>query len=164
MLPSFFLTNNTGAPHGETLGLMNCFSSNSSNYFFNSPNSNADIRYGAIEIGLVPGTKSIANSTSLSGGNSVMSFRKTSGNFCTIGKSTIPFSLLSFNEATSFNSKSQEPYHKLQPSEPPQPRPNEPETTCSPPLRSTHLKNETTQQVLKVIQYHPSTIRKFNEY
>jgi len=76
MLPTFFLTNNVGAPHGETLGLINYFSRNSSNCFFNSPNYDADIRYGAIEIGLVPGTKSIANSTSLSYGNSIMSFGK----------------------------------------------------------------------------------------
>ncbi|MCI84192.1 hypothetical protein A2U01_0105468, partial [Trifolium medium] len=54
MLPSFFLTNNTDAPHGNTLGRINFFSSNSSNFFFNSFNSDADIRYGAIDIGPVP--------------------------------------------------------------------------------------------------------------
>ncbi|MCI74119.1 hypothetical protein A2U01_0095383, partial [Trifolium medium] len=54
ILPSFFFTNNTGTPHGETLGRTNLFSSSFSSCFFNSFNSDADIRYGAIDIGLVP--------------------------------------------------------------------------------------------------------------
>src|SRR3954469_10983257 len=77
--PSFFLTNSTGAPHGDTLGRINFFSNNSSNCFFNSANSDADMRYGAIDTGLVPGINSIANSTSLSGGNSLTSSGITSG-------------------------------------------------------------------------------------
>src|SRR3954463_5389225 len=79
MEPSFFFTSNTGAPHGETLGRINFFSSNSSNCFFSSANSDGDIRYGAIDTGLVPGTNSIENSTSLSGGTSGISSGKTSG-------------------------------------------------------------------------------------
>ncbi|MCI91712.1 hypothetical protein A2U01_0113006, partial [Trifolium medium] len=54
ILPSFFFTNRTGAPHGDTLGLTNLFSNSSSNCSFNLSSSAADIRYGAIEIGLVP--------------------------------------------------------------------------------------------------------------
>ncbi|MCI62532.1 hypothetical protein A2U01_0083789, partial [Trifolium medium] len=54
ILPSFFLTSNTGAPHGETLSRTNLFSSSSYSCFFNSFNLDADIRYGAIDIGLVP--------------------------------------------------------------------------------------------------------------
>jgi len=69
------------------------------------PNSDADIRYDAIEIGLVPSTKSIANSTSLSGGKSVVSFGKTFGNSCTTDKSQIPFSLPSFNEANKIQNQ-----------------------------------------------------------
>src|ERR1044072_5832662 len=87
--PSFFLTNNTGAPYGETLGRINFFSSNSSNFFFNSDNSDADMRYGAIDTGLVPGIKSMAISTSLSGGNSLTSSGNTSGNSLTTGNSPL---------------------------------------------------------------------------
>src|SRR3954470_15596926 len=87
MEPSFFFTNNTGAPHGETLGRMNLFSSNSSNCFFNSANSDGDIRYGAIDTGLVPGINSIVNSTSLSDGKSFTSSGKTSGKSHTTGNS-----------------------------------------------------------------------------
>ncbi|KAJ0439109.1 hypothetical protein HanHA300_Chr16g0621591 [Helianthus annuus] len=78
MLPSFFFTNNTGAPHGETLGLMNPRSRSSCNCSFNSFNSNGAIRYGALEIGSAPGTRSIVNSTSRSGGNLRSSSGKTS--------------------------------------------------------------------------------------
>ncbi|MCI28045.1 hypothetical protein A2U01_0049245, partial [Trifolium medium] len=54
MLPSFYLTSNIGAPHGDTLGHMNFFSNSSSNCLFNSLSSAADILYGAIDTGLVP--------------------------------------------------------------------------------------------------------------
>ncbi|MCI40278.1 hypothetical protein A2U01_0061511, partial [Trifolium medium] len=54
IIPSFFFTNNTGAPHGDTLGRINFFSSSFSSCFFNSFNSDVDIRYGAIDIGPAP--------------------------------------------------------------------------------------------------------------
>ena len=63
MLLSFFFTNNTGAPYGEMLGLANPFSNSSSNYLFNSFNSNGAIWNGAIDIGAAPGTVSILKST-----------------------------------------------------------------------------------------------------
>src|ERR1044072_475250 len=93
MLPSFFFTNNTGAPHGDTLGLTNFFSSKYSNWLFNSANSDADILYGAIEIGLVPGTRSIENSTSLFGGALGISSGNTSGKSHTTGKGALADSL-----------------------------------------------------------------------
>src|SRR3954467_10183390 len=102
--PSFFFTSNTGAPHGETLGRINFFSSNSSNCFFSSANSDGDIRYGAIDTGLVPGTNSIENSTSLSGGNSFTSSGKTSGNSHTTGNSLLAtFSLTFINANIIYN-------------------------------------------------------------
>ncbi|MCI77987.1 hypothetical protein A2U01_0099257, partial [Trifolium medium] len=52
ILPSFFFTKSTGAPQGETLDLTNLFSNNSSNCSFNFSSSAADIRWGAIDIGL----------------------------------------------------------------------------------------------------------------
>src|SRR3954463_7375897 len=103
MEPSFFFTSNTGAPHGETLGRINFFSSNSSNCFFSSANSDADIRYGAIDTGLVPGTNSIANSTSLSGGNSLTSSGKTSGNPHTTGKSLLTTFFFTSMDAININ-------------------------------------------------------------
>src|ERR1044072_6023131 len=45
--------------------------------------------YGAIDTGLVPGIKSIANSTSLSGGNALTSSGNTSGNSFTTGNSSL---------------------------------------------------------------------------
>src|SRR6266487_7073213 len=103
ILPSFFLTNNTGAPHGDTLGRMNFFSSNSSNCFFNSFNSDADILYGAMDIGLVPGTRSTVNSTSLSGGTSEISSGNTSGNSQTTGNSSILTISSNFKDANNAN-------------------------------------------------------------
>ena len=44
--PSFFFTNNTGAPHGEILGLMKPLSRRSFNCSFNSFNSAGAILYG----------------------------------------------------------------------------------------------------------------------
>ena len=67
--PSFFFTNITRAPHGETLGRMNCFSNKSSSCFFNSANSTGAIQYGEIDTGPAPGIKSIANFISLLGGS-----------------------------------------------------------------------------------------------
>ena len=78
IVPSFFFTNYTGAPHGELLGLIKLLSSNSCNCSFNSFNSVGAIQYGAIDIGFVPGNKSILNSISLSGTNHGKSSGKTS--------------------------------------------------------------------------------------
>jgi len=78
--PSFFFTNSTGAPHGETLDQMNCFFDKSSSCFFNSTNSAGAIRYGVIDTGHVPGMRSIANSISLLGGSSGISSGNTSIN------------------------------------------------------------------------------------
>src|SRR3954471_16813566 len=103
MLPSFFSTNQTGAPHGKTLGLTKCFASNSSNCFFSSTNSDADILYGAIDTGLVPGTRSMENSTSLFGSTSENSSGNTSGNSRTTGKSPTAARLSTVNDANTPN-------------------------------------------------------------
>ncbi|KAI3815158.1 hypothetical protein L1987_14814 [Smallanthus sonchifolius] len=89
--PSFFLTNKIGAPQGDELGLMNPFSSNSSNCFFRSSISVGANLYGALAIGAVTGTRLILNSTSHSGGIPGSSSGKTSGNSATTGTSSIFF-------------------------------------------------------------------------
>ncbi|KAJ0715028.1 hypothetical protein HanPI659440_Chr13g0496361 [Helianthus annuus] len=78
MLPSFFLTNNTGAPQGDTLGLMNPLSSRSWIWDINSCNSDGASRYGAFATGFAPGINSIPNSTFRSGGIPGKSSGKTS--------------------------------------------------------------------------------------
>src|SRR3954469_36974 len=85
ILPSFFFTNRTGAPHGETLGWMKCLARSSSSWRFSSLSSIGDILYGVMETGAVPGTRSIENSASLSGGREVISSGKTSENSHTTG-------------------------------------------------------------------------------
>src|SRR3954467_14652916 len=67
-LLSFFSTKNTGAPQDEELGWINPFCNCSPRCFLSSFNSSTDILYGLLAIGPDPGTKSIRNSTSLSGG------------------------------------------------------------------------------------------------
>jgi hypothetical protein len=52
---------------------------NSINSFFSSFNSSTDILYGRLDIGAVPGRRSITNSTYLSGGIHGNSSGKTSG-------------------------------------------------------------------------------------
>ena len=84
-VPSFFLTNNTGAPHGDVLGRINPLSNMSSSYALSSFNSAGAIRYGAFEIGVVPGTNSIPNSTSRSGDSPTISSGNTSANYDTTG-------------------------------------------------------------------------------
>ena len=59
--PSFLFVKRKGAPYGEMLGRINPFSNNSSICAFNSFSSAGAIRYGVIEIGVVPDTKSILN-------------------------------------------------------------------------------------------------------
>src|SRR3954469_20322446 len=69
IVPSFFLTNNTGAPHGDILFSMNFSSINSSSCTLSSTNSAGDIRYDGIAIGVAPGIRSMVNSVSLTGGS-----------------------------------------------------------------------------------------------
>jgi hypothetical protein len=57
---------------------------NSFNYFLSSFNSSTNILYGLFEIGTVSGSRSITNSTSLSGGITGNSSGKTSRNSLTI--------------------------------------------------------------------------------
>jgi hypothetical protein len=64
---------------------MNPLSSNSCNCFFSSTNSAGGILYGLLEMGVVPGYNSMANSISLSGGIPSNSFGKTSGYSQTTG-------------------------------------------------------------------------------
>jgi hypothetical protein len=64
---------------------MKSLANNSSNCTFNSFNSAGAIRYGAFEIGVVPGNNSIPNSTSLPGGNPEISSGNTSTNYDTTG-------------------------------------------------------------------------------
>ncbi|KAK4737145.1 hypothetical protein R3W88_000842 [Solanum pinnatisectum] len=78
---SFFFTNNTGAPHGEILGLMKPLSRRSFNCSFNSLSSAGAILLGGIEIGWVSGRRSIPKSISLSGGTPRRSSGNTSGNY-----------------------------------------------------------------------------------
>jgi hypothetical protein len=66
-------------PQGEELGRMYPASCNSVNCFLSSFNSSTAILYGRLEIGAVPGKRSITNSTSLSGGIPGNSSGKTSG-------------------------------------------------------------------------------------
>ena len=93
-LPSFFLKNNTRAPHGDVLVLTKPLLNNSSICSFNSYNSAGAIRYGAIEMGSVPGACSISNSISLSSGNPGRSSGNTSKNSFTIGTFANYISLL----------------------------------------------------------------------
>jgi hypothetical protein len=77
--PSFFCTNRTGAPQGEELRRIYPASYNSINCFLSSFSSSTDILYNRLEIGTVPGKRSMTNSTSLSGGIPDNSSGKTPG-------------------------------------------------------------------------------------
>ena len=83
--PSFFFTNSTGAPQGEKLGLMNPLSNRSCNCAFSSFNSAGAIRYGAMDMGFIPGMSSMLNFTFLSSGKPDNSPENTSTNFFTTG-------------------------------------------------------------------------------
>ena len=63
-----------------TLVRMSPISNNSYNWTFNSLSSVGAIRYGALDVGVVPGTKFMAKSISLAGGNLGKPFRKASRN------------------------------------------------------------------------------------
>nr|GFB65611.1 hypothetical protein [Tanacetum cinerariifolium] len=77
---SFFLTNKTGAPQGEELGLMKPSSESFYSCSDNSFISDEAKRYGAWATGAAPGIRSIWNSTGRAGGRP----SKFSGN--TLGK------------------------------------------------------------------------------
>src|SRR4051812_28835621 len=87
-VPSFFVTNRTGQPHGDELGRMKPFANKASSWILSSANSRGDILYGRLEIGAVPGVRSTMNSTHLSGGMPVNSSGKTSGKSRTTGISS----------------------------------------------------------------------------
>jgi hypothetical protein len=57
-----------GAPQGNELGWMNPFDCNSAICLFSSASSFTDILYGLLEIGGIPGSISIINLMSRSGG------------------------------------------------------------------------------------------------
>src|SRR3954466_13138651 len=107
-LLSFFSTNNTGAPQDEELGWMNPFCNCSPSCFLSSFSSSNDILYGLFAIGPDPGTKSIRNSTSLSGGIPGNSSGNTSGYSLTIGTLSMltplrEFSLLPLDSKLDLN-------------------------------------------------------------
>jgi hypothetical protein len=74
-----------GAPHGDELGQINPFSSNSIICSFNSVNSRVVILKGVLYIGVVPGFNSVTNSMSQSGSIPSKISRKTLGNSLTTG-------------------------------------------------------------------------------
>lgn len=69
-VPSFFFTNNTGAPHEETFGRINFVSHNYCNWILHLTNSVGTIMYGAFDVGWAFGINSVSNLTSLSRGKS----------------------------------------------------------------------------------------------
>src|ERR1041385_5557070 len=87
-VPSFFVTNRMGQPHGDELGQMKPFANEASSWVFSSSNSCGAILYGRLEIGDVPGIRSTMNSTHLSGGIPDRSSGKTSGKSRTTGISS----------------------------------------------------------------------------
>src|ERR1043165_194289 len=87
-VPSFFVTNRTGQPHGDELGRTKPLSNKASSWVFSSVNSCGAILYGRLEIGAVPGLRSTMNSTALSGGIPDNSSGKTSGKSRTTGISS----------------------------------------------------------------------------
>jgi len=64
-VPSFFVTNNIGAPQGDKIGLTYPLSGISLSYNFNFTNSGVFILKDAFDDGVAPGTNSIEKSTSL---------------------------------------------------------------------------------------------------
>src|SRR4051812_23898286 len=79
LVPSFFVTNRTGQPHGDELGRMKPFANKASSWILSSANSRGAILYGRLEIGVVPGIRSTMNTTHLSGGMPSRSSGNTSG-------------------------------------------------------------------------------------
>src|ERR1041385_1056957 len=99
-VPSFFVTNRTGKPHGDELEQMKSFSNKASSWILSSANSRGAISYGRLEIGAVPGIRSTMNSTHLSGGIPGSSSGKTSGNSRTTGISSRSGRGSTFKECT----------------------------------------------------------------
>src|SRR3954465_10293469 len=87
-VPSFFVTNRMGPPHGNELGRMKPFANETSSWALSSANSCGAILYVLLEIGAVPGIRSTMNSTHLSGGIPDNSSGKTSGKSRTTGISS----------------------------------------------------------------------------
>ena len=85
MVPSFFFTNSTGAPQGDTLGQMYPLSNNFCNCIFSSVNSGKLIQYGVLQVGDAPGTNSMVKSMSLLGEKPGISSGNTCIKSCTIG-------------------------------------------------------------------------------
>ena len=83
--PSFFSTNNIGAPHGEILALMKPLSRRSFNFSLNSLISAGAIMLGGTDIGWVSGRRSIPKSIYLSGGTPRRYFGNTTGKSLTSG-------------------------------------------------------------------------------
>ncbi|GKF98355.1 hypothetical protein Tco_0297138 [Tanacetum coccineum] len=90
--PSFFLTNKTGAPQGEVLGLTNPLSESSCSFIDSSCISDGANRYGDRATGAAPRTKSNWNSTCRVGGSHGKSSGKTSGKSHMIDTSSSRFS------------------------------------------------------------------------
>lgn len=67
--PSFFFTNNTGAPYGDVLGLMNPFANSSSSCFLSSSNSAMERRMTGRTGGSAFGSVSIFIASPRSSGN-----------------------------------------------------------------------------------------------
>nr|GFB78997.1 hypothetical protein [Tanacetum cinerariifolium] len=89
--PSFFLTNKTGAPQGEELGLMKPLSESSCSCSDNSFILDGANRYEARATGAAPGIRLIWNSPGRAGGRP----GKSSGN--TFGKSRMIGYVISTN-------------------------------------------------------------------
>src|SRR3954469_14480829 len=87
-VPSFFITNRMGQPHGDELGRMKPFANETSSWVLSLANSCGAILYGRLEIGDVPGIRSTMNSTHLSGGMPGSSSGKISGKPRTTGISS----------------------------------------------------------------------------
>ena len=85
MISSFFFTNNTDAPHGDTLDRKNPLSTKSWSWVFNSFSSASAMLYGGIETGVELGNSSILNYNSLSGGKPEKSLGNTLVNSHTTG-------------------------------------------------------------------------------
>lgn len=79
ILSSFFSTKWIKAPQDNTLGLKKPYSNSSYKWILSSLSSSGAILYGALEIGVVLGTKSMVNSTALVSG----SLRTSYGNMST---------------------------------------------------------------------------------
>nr|GEW84040.1 hypothetical protein [Tanacetum cinerariifolium] len=93
---SFFLTNKTGARHGEELGLLKPLSKSSYSCSDNSFISDGANRYGARAMGAAHRFKSIWNSTGQAGGRPDKSSGNTSGKSQTIGKVSYLVALVVF--------------------------------------------------------------------